>query len=251
MRRKDRKTLVQTGQAGHHNNAENCEVKVSGSIQVFEPESVSNKRSAERKTDSRYKHFTKIHEDRTHVAAVVLIILTAGYFFVTGLIFYQSKHATETATKQLEAYKDSESGQLVIEDLTPEVTIIGDEVVVNGEIIITNAGPTVVKEIFFSEVGTWGTTGIMPDFPDFPRRGIPPTPIKGGPSLAPGKPRSYKFGGKWVLSVGEMQDRTKFSGFDFSFSYRDIFGRAQRIDDCFMWYVRSQKFDHCPSVVGK
>lgn len=108
MKRKDRKGVVQTGQTQNHDkppreHTDNSEVKVSGSIQVFEPESVSNQRSAERKTNNRYKHFTKIHENRTHVTAVVMIVLTAAYFVVTAGIFMQSRRATDIAHDSLVA----------------------------------------------------------------------------------------------------------------------------------------------------
>lgn len=127
-----------------------------------------------------FKFFDVHHGAVTAVATIVLVVLT--FFYV-----HYSKKQWETMQRQLEDSEAKEAARLVIENF--QTTIVpGEFFNVEVKFDVTNAGGTVADDIreriYFStinnETGKFNPAPAQPAMPD-----------KQGPSVPPGKSRSY------------------------------------------------------------
>jgi len=159
----------------------------------------------------------------------------------------QVKRSSDAQIKQLAAFEDAQSAQLVAGEFNPAITALpGDSVEFTGVIEITNDGPTVAREIFkHGGDAFWAAI----ELPTSPRPKMTPTPTPNGSSLAPGKSFEIRVGegtGMW----SDIAAGRRFMGVDIAVSYSDIFHRPQLERECYTYSAQNKRFLRgCPREV--
>lgn len=196
------------------------------------------------------RHLFEIIRDPQNSNAIVaiftvLIFLTGfAYTIFAALQWDQMRKATKATQRQIGDSEAVQSARLIIEDFRADVTQgqPGQGTFITGNFVVTNVGPTVASEIY----ETHATGGSV-----MPPEALPtlkPTPVPNGPSLAPGKSRSYAIAvqeGSWE----QVQQGKWFWSFSIAVSYKDIFGKSTVISDCFVYNRKAAQFVRCAVAV--
>src|SRR5437763_17114117 len=80
-----------------HEKSQHCEVKVRGAIEVHPSASSIDLHNSERWEETAQRKLEYGLSKRTHSLAQVSLLFSILYFFVTGLIFWQTKKAADAA----------------------------------------------------------------------------------------------------------------------------------------------------------
>jgi hypothetical protein len=153
--------------------------------------------------------------------------------------------ALETAANQLEAWKNSQSAQLVVEKfdakLIPMRTYVFGQTITNPKeleiqvvLTIKNVGPSVAKEIFITKNGGSFDAKTVPiQYPQW--RWHPPMPFVGGRSLTAGESFMYRPELPAADVDGISPAGSKRIYFTIGINYRDMFERPHVITECKYW----------------
>jgi len=135
---------------------------------------------------------------------------------------------------------------LVVEDFKPTLTLgkPGQGMLIDGDIVISNGGPSAARGIYIN-VGGWGERTIPDVWKNLAKLKAIPNPV--GPSIMPTKSIPYHIAeqlGDWEA----IKNSQWFTGYTVAVSYMDIFNRSHIQTDCFMYYAdqRRQQFFRCP-----
>jgi hypothetical protein len=90
----------------HHNPRSEqpvgSDVKVSGSVQVFQAQDAIHQHEAERVDDKSYKDATKDHERSVLLVSRLTLLITSLYFAATCFIYYEARRSADAAKKAAE-----------------------------------------------------------------------------------------------------------------------------------------------------
>lgn len=186
-----------------------------------------------------YKRFATWIKEKSSFTDWCLVVFTGVLALVS---FYQFLVMREQITDS----EDAQSAQLVVEDFKPTLTLgePGQGMLLQGDIKITNGGPSVAHGLYIN-IASWGARTKPDVWVELAKLKAIPNPV--GPSILPTKSISYPVGtqyGNWK----EIESEQWFTGWKIAVSYLDIFNRRHIQTDCFMYYAdqRQQQFFRCP-----